>query len=182
MELFVPPDEMGDAFRIRLGAPLMNDSTLCERCGKVVRRSAVHGLCCSLSEATRGHNTVRDHLLHFFSLADNSASIKVSELIPDAPTLRPADVYSDAIFPCGRAALDVGICSPDNGSAGIDYCESMWKEKRGHYANHSDSMEKLGFRYYPVVFSCYGRVHYGSSITLESIAKQVAKRIGICGY
>ena len=120
--IIVPRDEMGDALRIRLGALLINDTTFCERCGVVVGRSAVHGLCCSLLEGNRGHNTVRNHLLHFVPLAENSASIEVPELIPNAPTLRPADVYTDATFPCGKAALDVGICSFYSGSFVFFFC------------------------------------------------------------
>ena len=43
-------------------------------------------------------------------------------------------------------------------------------------------MERVGLRYYPIVFSCYGRVHVSAVTSLELIAKQAAKRMGISDY
>ena len=78
--------------------------------------------------------------------------------------------------------MDVGICSPDSGTAGVDCCESMWKEKRKHYEDHLEAMERVGLRYYPIVFSCYGRVHVGAVTSLELVAKQAARRMGVSNY
>ena len=161
--IIAPPDEKGDALRIRLGAPLINETMLCERCGVVVGRPAVRG----------------NHLLHFVSLADISASIEVPELVLNATTLRPFDVYTDATIPCGKAALDVGICSPDSGSARFDCCESMWSSKRKHYQDDLEAMGRVGLRYSPIVFSCYGRLHVCTMTSLGLVAKPAAKRMGI---
>ena len=176
----MPPDEFSTCVRIRLGAFLTDEPVICERCGaSIVERTAAHGLCCALPEGTRGHYSARDAVLPLVHLADPSASTEVPDLIPDAPTLRPADIYSTSALPGGRAALDIGICSPDAAGAGADCCATMWSRKRGHYSDHLDSMDQLGLRYVPLVLSCYGRVHPDSAVALDRIAASAARRLGV---
>ena len=117
--------------RIRLGAYLTEEPTLCQRCGKeILERTATHGLCCAAPEGTHGHYGARDKVFDLVQLADPTATTEVPELIPSNPALRPADIYTEAAIPGTRAALDIGICSPDASGAGLDCCESMHKRKR----------------------------------------------------
>ena len=121
-------------------------------------------------EGTKGHYDVRNAVLPLVHLADPSAVTEVTALIPDAPALRPADIYTESALPGGQAALDVGICSPDASGAGDDCCAAMWEKKRRHYGDHLEDMARRGLRYVPLVFSCYGRVHADSDTELERIA------------
>jgi len=176
----VPPDEFATCVRVRLGAFLTEEPAICTRCGECIAdRTASHALCCALPEATKGHYAVRDSLLHLVHLADPSASTEVPELISDAPALRPADIYSTAALPGGQAALDVGVCSPDAANAGDDCCAAMWERKRHHYAAHLEGMQRIGLRYVPIVFSCYGRLHPDPAVEVERIAQQAARRMGV---
>jgi len=176
----VPSGEMATCVRVRLGAHLTEEPTLCERCGRsIVGRTAAHALCCAAPEGTHGHYMVRDALLPLVHLADPSACTEVPELIADAPALRPADIYSTAALPGSQAALDIGVCSPDAAGAGSDCVESMWVRKRDHYREHLETMESAGLRYLPIVVSCYGRVHPDSAATVERIAQQAARRVGV---
>ena len=176
----IPPEEFATCVRIRLGAFLTVDPVLCERCGtRIADRTGSHGLCCAIPEATRGHYSVRDAVLHLVHLADASATTEEPELIPSAPTLRPADIYTESALPGGRAALDVGICSPDASGAGADCCAAMWTAKRDKYAPFVAEMREGGLCYVPLVFSCYGRAHPESAVALERIAAQAARRLGV---
>ena len=129
----VPPDEYADAVRVRLGAKFTDDVTSCERCGKMMGCSARHALCCALPEATRGHNKTRDKILDLVSISDPSACREAPELVPSFPTIRPADILTDAALPGGRTALDIGVATPGTCTAGDDACDSMWSEKFRHY-------------------------------------------------
>ena len=149
----MPTNELGMAVRIRIGAPLVDDAIECARCGGVVDRTGKHCLRCALPEATRGHNAVRNTLLNFVSLADPSASLEATELIPSAPSLRPADIFTVATFASSRAALDVGVCCPDSAGSAEDACDRMWDSKREHYRPHLEEMANLGIHYYPLVLS-----------------------------
>jgi hypothetical protein len=55
----------------------------------------------------------------------------------------------------------------------------MFVEKLAHYGDHLEDMRRRGLRYLPLIFSCYGRAHPNSSATLELIARQAARRVGI---
>ena len=122
---------------------------------------------------------VRDSALELVNLADPSTTTEVPELIPSAPALRPADIFSSAAFPGCMAALDIGICSPDASGAGRDCCESMWRKKRDRYGDFRDELRSRNIIYAPLVASCYGRWHIDSACTLERIARQAARRLGV---
>ena len=176
----VPPADFALAARIRIGAHLTDDPFVCPRCNaEVVGRTASHALCCANPQATHGHYEARNQLLNVVHLADPSATTEEPEVIASRPALRPADIFTSAAIPGGMAALDVGITSPDASHAGADCVESMWREKRGHYAAHADEMRAAGVTYVPMVLSCYGRWHAESAAVLERIAVQVGRRLGI---
>ena len=179
----VPPDEFATAVRVRLGAFLTDEPVLCPRCGEsIVERTAAHGLCCAAPEGTHGHYQARDSLLSLVHLADPAAAVEVPELIADAPALRPADIFTTAALPGCQAALDIGICSPDAAGTGLDCCETMWRKKRGRYADHHDEMRRHGIVYVPVVVSCYGRMHPDTEVVIDRIAMQAARRFGVADH
>ena len=128
----------------------------CCKCGKQLQLQGYNPLRCALSEATRGHNLVRDQLLHLFHIADSAASIEVPGLIASRPLLRPDDIHRISALPGGRAALDVGIATPGTCTGGEDYCDSMWTEKMKHYESVLPEMQADGLHYVPLVFSCFG--------------------------
>ena len=179
----VAAGDFGIALRIRLGAFLTDEPTLCARCGKeILERNAAHALCCAAPEGTHGHYEARDKVFNLVQLADNTATTEVPELIPSAPALRPADIYTDGALPGTKAALDIGICSPDATNAGLDCCESMWDRKRARYEEYFEEMAANNLRYVPVVLSCYGRLHPEAADTLERIALQAGRRLGISNH
>ena len=181
----VPPADFGLAVRIpvRVGAHLVEDAFVCPRCGtEVVGRTASHALCCAAPQGTHGHYDARDQLLLAVHLADPGATPEAPEIIASHPALRPADIFTSAAIPGGMAALDVGIASPDAAGAGDDCVETMWRRKRGAYAEHFDEMRAIGVTYVPVVLSCYGRWHADSAVTLERVCQQAARRLGIADH
>ena len=115
-------------------------------------------------------------------LADPGATPEAPEIIASHPALRPADIFTSAAIPGGMAALDVGIASPDAAGAGDDCVESMWRRKRGAYAEHFEEMRAVGVTYVPIVLSCYGRWHADSAVTLERVCQQAARRLGIADH
>ena len=60
---------------------------------------------------------------------DSSAVTEIRNLFPDAPNLRPVDIFTVAALTGRMTALDIGICSPDACNAGLDYCDSMYSGK-----------------------------------------------------
>ena len=121
-------------------------------------------------------------MLQLTKLGDPNATAEVLELIPSNPALRLADVYTEAAFPGSRAALDVGVCSPDASGAGDDCCEAMWRRKRETYAEYLEELAAQGIRYEPMVFSCFGRIHHNCAVTLERLAQQAARRQGVASH
>ena len=107
---------------------------------------------------TRPPYEARDKLLSLAQLADQRATTEVPEFIPSRPALRPSDRYIAAAPPGSRAALDIGICSPDASNAGLDCCESTSQRKNKKYARYFGEMTQQNLRYKPVVMSCYGRL------------------------
>ena len=176
----VPPTHFLTAVRLRLGAPSIESMMVCPRCGREdLDRPCAHALCCSIPEATRGHNKVRDVVLQLAHLADPSASSEPLNLIPSAPMLRPADVLTSAAFPGCLAALDIGVSSPDSSGAGDDCCESMRARKCNDYADYLLELQDNGVRYQPLTFSAYGRMHLETESVLLSLSLRAARRRGL---
>ena len=166
--------------RIRIGACFTEEPILCGLCSKeVLSRTAAHALCCASAEATRGHYGARDKIFDLVLLGDPNADKEVTELIPSAPTLRPADIFTEAAIPGCRAALDIGICSPDASGAGADCVETMHRKKLETYGEYFEELAAQGVRYVPFVLSCYGRLHPEATTTLERLALQAARRQGV---
>ena len=127
----------------------------------------------------KGHYAVRDQVLDLTHLADPSAEVEVTGLFSDAPTLRPADIFTIAALPGRSAALDIGICSPDACTAGLDCCDSMRRKKVDKYAHY---VGRVDFEYRPLVFSWYGRVHPECQDILKTLARGAARRRGVRDY
>ena len=168
------------ALKLRIGAPFFSESFECFRCRfKDMDCNGFHALCCAKGESTKGHYRVCDCVLELTHLADPSAETEVLNLFPDAPTLRPADIFTTAALPGRMAALDIGICSPDASGAGIDCCDTMHDKKIDKYRDHLVGRD---FIYCPLVFSCYGRVHPECMSILRCIAQGAARRRGILDF
>ena len=142
----------------------------------------LHSLCCARSASTKGHYVVRDRILELTHLADPTAITEAKDLIPTAPSLRPADILTTAALPGRLAALDIGICSPDACKAGIDCCDSMYESKCSKYSIPMARTIDLEFEYRPLVFSCYGRVHPEGQAILKTLAQVAARRRGVFNY
>ena len=181
----MPPGDFSTSIRPRIGAPLIDDPMLCPKCGNVVlSRSASHALCCvgALGESTKFRSKIRDSVLALVRIADSSAEPEVPGLIPDAPTLRSADIFTEAAVPGCQAALDIGVMSPDATGAGADCCESMFQRKLGVYSEHLLALSAQGIRYKPLIVSCDGRAHLDTTATLETIAVRAAHRKGFLDH
>ena len=126
------------------------------------------------------HYAIRDELLPLAYLADSSAAVETTGLIPSAPTLRPADILTSAALPGRLAALDVGVCSPDASGAGGDCCASMFDRKRRDYKRHLHELEvQQGIAYRPLILSTWGRMHPETLQILTNLAMQATRRRGL---
>ena len=137
---------------------------------------------CSLGEATKGHNKVRDDVLRLVQIADSVAETEVSGLVTAAPSLRPADIFTEAAVPGCQAAMDIGITSPDSTGAGEVCCDAMYAEKMKKYEPHLPSLTSRGIRYKPMILSTYGQWHPDSRMTFEAIAKRAARKQGFLDH
>ena len=124
------------ALRIRLGADFTIGRKKCDKCGVLRAPSCRYALCCASAESTKGHYAVRDRVLPLCRLADPTSEIEASDLIPSAPALRPADIFTSSALPGSRAALDIGITSPEATGSGDDCCAAMFTRKRKHYEKY----------------------------------------------
>lgn len=100
-------------------------------------------------------------------------------LIPSVPTLRPADILTSAALPGRLAALDIGVTSPEAAGAGDDCCEAMARRKRCDYQMHFAELDTAGVVYRPLVWSTFGREHPDTTVVLEALARQAARRQGL---
>lgn len=171
------------AIRLRIGAPCIEDVITCPRCNdKNLDRSCRHALLCAIPEATRGHYDVRDAILPLVHLADPSADTETPGLVPDFPTLRPADIFTSAAISGRLAALDIAITSPDATGAGEDCCQAMFDRKVHRYGSHLDALHAQQISYRPMVFSAYGRIHTEAQVILKSLAMRAARRRGFLDH
>ena len=122
---------------------------------------------------------MRDKVLGLTRIADPSDEIEVTGLFSDAPTLRPADIFTKAALPGRSAALDIGICSPDVCTVGLDCCYSMHQKKIPRYAPF---IWRMGFEYRPMVCCCYGRVHPECQDNSKTLAHGASRRRGVGDY
>ena len=156
----------------------LEDSRECDKCGKILDRACLHAFCCAPAESTIGHYRVCDAILPLVHLADTSACAEVLGLIPSAPALCPADIFSATAVPGCRAALDIGIMSPDATGAGTDCCRAIFEKKCKDYSKYRQELADDQVEYIPLAFSSYGRIHPTSLAILENIARRAALRHG----
>ena len=176
----MPKSEFALCIRIRLGAGLIDDAIICPKCEKMILKpNCAHAFCCALAESTKGHYKIRDIIFDLCCLADSSADTEAPELIPSAPTLRPADIFTRAAVSGCQAALDVGIMSPDAAGAGSDCCEAMRKKKLKDYGPFLKELGDRGIRYIPLAFSTFGRIHAEAFTILEHICIKAARHRGL---
>ena len=135
---------------------------------------------CKPGESSRGHYAVSGVLPCLASLSDASSSTEARGLVPSRPALRPADILTSAAF--GRqAALDVCVACPHAGGAGADACAAAIKRKRDKYSNILLELQREGYDYKPLVWSCWGRPDADASIALRTMASAAARRKGFAG-
>ena len=124
-------------------------------------------------------NKVRDVVRQLAHAADSTAVTEPLDLIPGKPELRPADVLTTAALPGSKAALDIGISSPDSAGAGDDCCDAMSRRKLKYYGKHFGALGAQGIVYKPMMFSAYGRVHPEAASLLLTMARGAARRHGL---
>ena len=72
-----------EAVRARLGADIVEEAMVCRSCGTaILDKQGYHASCCTLAEATRGHNEVRDAVFVLAQSADASAETEVDGALP----------------------------------------------------------------------------------------------------
>jgi hypothetical protein len=164
---------------VRLGCEVASAELLCGACGEhVLDKQAYHALCCAKGESTRGHNRVRNAMHLGFAAADASSACEVQGLVPSHPTLRPADILTQAAHPRLTAAVDVMVKSPNAGGAGHDCTEAGKREKLDNYRDILDELEAQVIRYMPAVFSSYGRRHPDVTDMMMEAARRAARQRG----
>ena len=97
-------------------------------------------------------------------------------LIPFAPTLRPADILTNAAHSAWQSAVDVMVKAPATVGYGVDVTEVGKQEELQHYGPHLQELEEEGIRYQPAVFSAYGRFHIDVKVMLKEAARRAALR------
>eukprot|EP00972_Heterocapsa_arctica_P055221 8146560-Heterocapsa_arctica.AAC.1 len=127
--------------RLRLGCHFSAVDRICGACGdKFLDKCCYHASCCAKAESTRGHYAVRDSLARPFAQADASTECETEGLCPSFPTLRPADIFTQAAHCTLQTAVDVMIKSPYAGDAGND-CAKIGKRNR--LAQHAHCIPEL---------------------------------------
>ena len=170
--------EFVEAVRVRLGAGGPPDVGLCGCCGKAqLDLSGGHASCCSLGEATAGHNALRDSLFGFACEADPASEWEPTDLVPSRPWARPADVLTPAAITGRVAALDVGVTAPA-AARGEDATEQMFRRKLREREPERPELESQNIVYRPVVWTCYGRPHPAAVEVIRNIARRIARRRG----
>ena len=166
--------------RLRLGAGGPPDTAACGLCGHgVLDASGDHAARCATGEATRAHNKIRDILYEHALQADASTEREPLGLVPDCPTLRPADVLTSAALDGCAAALDVGITASGAADTDGDRAEAMYTRKREERRNIEETLAAQHIRYEPVMWTSFGRPHEAPKAVMQRIARRVARRRGI---
>ena len=150
--------------RRRLGARFLATPSRCPCCGEVLDVHLEHSETCSGGAAkaanTRGHYAVRDSYLGGVKLADAGAQVEVSGLTESQS--KPADILTSAASPGRRAALDIGITSPNSTTAsqgGGDAVAAMHRRKAAKYAPDRSTLRAANIVYQPLIWSADGRPH-----------------------
>ncbi len=118
--------------------------------GKILDRACQHAFCCASAEGTIHHYWSRDAILPLIRLAGTNACTEPLGLIPSAPALRPADIFSATAVPGCRTALDVGIMSPDATGARADCCRAIFERKCKDYSKYKQELADDQVEYIPL--------------------------------
>lgn len=170
--------EYVEAVRVRLGAGGPADISVCGLCGRAQLDAAGgHATCCSLGEATAGHNAIRDCIFKFASAADAATEWEPQDLVSSLPRARPADVLTPAAFAGCVAALDVGVVAPA-AHPGVDAAAEMYRRKRDEREPIRAELEQQNIQYRPVIWTTYGRPHAQALDAMKGIAKRLGRRRG----
>ena len=170
--------EYVEAVRIMIGAGGPTDVAVCGLCGRAQLDTAgAHATCCSLGEATAGHNAIRDCLFRYGSEADPATEWEPQDLVSSQPRARPADVLTPAAFAGCVAALDVGVVSPA-AHPGTDAAEAMFTRKCAEREPIRAELEQQNIQYRPVIWTTYGRPHWQATAAMKGIAKRIGRRRG----
>lgn len=91
---------------------------------------------------------------------------------------RISDTSASPFGGVGLAALDVGITCPIAASlrAGDDAVD-VYRLKK--VAKYKDLAERVGWKYYPVTMSCFGRPHDDSIRIVQQLARAAARKYGV---
>ena len=181
--LVLPPDLFVTAIRLRLSADIIAEPVLCNVCGKhLLDTQCKHSQVCAIGAATIGHNRVRDALHYGFACSDPGANIETPGLIPSAPSLRPADIFTVSAVPNQLSAVDVGITSPENGGAGEDCTQAMYDAKVLRYSAFTEELRVQGIEYLPAMFSSYGRRQRSTSNIMIEATRKAARLRGLSDH
>ena len=167
-----------EAVRLRLGVGGPDTATCGLYGNAVLEPSGAHPARCATSEATRGHNRVRNIVYEFSLFADASAECGPPGLVPELPMLRFADILISAALDGCTAALDVGITASGASEADADPAEIMHNKKARERLPIQATLAAQSIRYVPIVWTSYGRPHEAAKAALQHIARQVARRRG----
>ncbi|CAK0854119.1 unnamed protein product, partial [Prorocentrum cordatum] len=171
------------ALQARLGAIIVEKATVCRGCGAaILDQQACRASCCTRAEATRGHKEMRDAVFVLAQSADASAETEVEGHCPDAPTLRPADIYALSSQTGLRSTIDIGVAPPRSQYAGEDCCEAMGQRKLDSCGAHLQALQDSGILCIPAVCSTFGRKHPATTRVLETLARRAARTHGLRDY
>ena len=124
----------------------------------ILDTGAAHASCCTLGEATRGHNAVSSLIHAAAQQCDHTSEMEVPGLIPGTD-LRPADILTSA--------------------AGTDCTQSRVEAKLEYYGTHLAALLRQNISYTPIVWSAYGRPHPDTLTVLRSLSKSIARKRNI---
>ena len=154
----------------------MAQGKICGGCGNILDPKGCHAQCCAPGESTKGHNMVRGSLATIFSEVDPSTEQEVVGLIADHPSLRPADILTQAAHARMITAVDTMVASPHSSRAGADATEEGKREHPRKNDHILEDLAKEGIQYQPAVFSTYGRMHRCQKYAPKNSAQVGPKR------
>ena len=112
------------------------------------------------------------------SQADPAAESEPIGLIPERPTLRPADVLC-AVSHGQLGALDVGVTMPMPADGRNCAAERYKQAKLTKYGPYLEQLRLQGIRYVPLVWTAWARPHADVTHTLKNLASIAARRRGM---
>ena len=175
----LPEEEFVVAVGLRLGADLLDDAVTCGYCHEqVLDVNGHHALVCAGSHATRGHTCLRDQAMSLALLADPAAEAEPAGIVPERPSLRPADILC-ATTHGQLEALDVGVTTPVPADGSHDAAERYKTAKLAKYHAYAETMRRQGIKYVPLIWTFWGRPHPDVLQTFKKMATKASRRRGL---